>query len=492
MLWTITKREFLSKLLTLRFTIGFIVCFILIIIDAKVLIRDYEGKLESYSAAVREYENRLSRISIYSELDNEAPPKAFRRPGKLSIFCEGMDKRLGNVAVCALSFVPYQGDILGSENPYLSVFSSIDIMMIFQIVISLLAILFSYDAISGEKESGTLGLSLSQSVPRDKLIIGKYLGGVLSLSLPLLFSLLGAVTLAIVSPYIGFTAGEWLRIGIMIVVSFIYISAFYLLGMLISSKTHRASTSLVISLFLWVLIVPVYPNAVTFIGGQLDPTEDYLRMAQRIDEERASFKKELDVYLEKIGVDQIWDKVEHSGRSVGSDGFGETVKISGIKPGGDESLRFAQDFYDFRQRLLIKYADRIWEMLGGYIERKGKRNVAIINNISRISPAIVYYNAASALSDTDLENYFSFMDQARSYRKEVISYLIGRGAFSSTKWFTDELDKADLSEMPRFTEKERSFSGSLKISLPDITILIILNIMLFMLTYMSFMRYDVR
>ena len=42
---------------------------------------------------------------------------------------------------------------------------------------SLMAILFSYDAVSGERERGTLRLLLTNSLSRPALIAAKWLGG---------------------------------------------------------------------------------------------------------------------------------------------------------------------------------------------------------------------------------------------------------------------------------------------------------------------------
>ena len=52
-----------------------------------------------------------------------------------------------------------------SDNPYLNILSSIDIVFIFEVVLSLMALLFAYDALAGEREQGTLRLVLTHSCP---------------------------------------------------------------------------------------------------------------------------------------------------------------------------------------------------------------------------------------------------------------------------------------------------------------------------------------
>ena len=60
-------------------------------------------------------------------------------------------------------------------------------------VISLIALLFASDVISGEKESGTLRAMLANRLPRDSILMGKIGGGFLALWMPFLLAfLLGA------------------------------------------------------------------------------------------------------------------------------------------------------------------------------------------------------------------------------------------------------------------------------------------------------------
>ena len=54
-------------------------------------------------------------------------------------------------------------------------FLTVDVVFIFKIVLSALAILFAYNTISGEREDGTLKLVLSNAIPRDTIVLGKYL-----------------------------------------------------------------------------------------------------------------------------------------------------------------------------------------------------------------------------------------------------------------------------------------------------------------------------
>ena len=55
------------------------------------------------------------------------------------------------------------------------------------------------------------------------------------------------------------------------VVSLLYVSLFFALGMLISTLTHRASTALIVALFVWVCWVLVIPNLAPVAARMISP-----------------------------------------------------------------------------------------------------------------------------------------------------------------------------------------------------------------------------
>ena len=99
-----------------------------------------------------------------------------RPPNPLSLLSAGLDKRLGTTVEIYHGDVPTISSVSARnlENPYLNLFSQIDLVSIFQVVLSLLALLFAYDAIAGDWESGTLRLVISHPVRRGTILFGKY------------------------------------------------------------------------------------------------------------------------------------------------------------------------------------------------------------------------------------------------------------------------------------------------------------------------------
>ncbi len=136
------------------------------------------------------------------------------------------------------------------------------------LLVPIIGIALGFDAINSERTSGTLSRILSQPVFRDSLINGKFLAGVVALSI-----MVGTMLL-LVSGYglsmIGVppTAEEIIRLFIYLFLTIIF-GAFWMgLAILFSVLLQRIAASLLISLALWLffsifilLIAPAIANA---------------------------------------------------------------------------------------------------------------------------------------------------------------------------------------------------------------------------------------
>ena len=150
------------------------------------------------------------------------------------------------------------------------------------------------------------------------------------------------------------------------------------------------------------------------------------------------YEAEVKDYLEKRGVEGPLDRANFGGvgarSGVNDYDSGETVQVGGFE--NEEGVPFAQECYGFKENLRAQYADRIWRIRKEYLDRNPNRQSLLALNISRISPAAVYYNAAAILAETDLGSFWRFMEQTRQYRREWVDYVRDEKIFSSRRWFT--------------------------------------------------------
>lgn len=484
MLKTIIYREFLANIVTFRFLLGLIICMALVGANTYVLTRSYEGKLQSYQLAVQAHTDEIRNIEVYSDLSCRHLPKADKKPRLMSILNEGLEGRLGNTVEVSYNRVPVKAKQHGSDNPYLVVFRRIDLTLVFQIVISLLALLFSYDAIAGARENGTLPLTLSNAVPRGALLLGKYLGGMLSLVLPLTVSLMVGALVILLSRYTAISASDWARIGLFLLISLVYISVFFTLGMLFSSRSRRTATALMLAMFSWVILVLIWPNASAFAVMKLTTIKSDADLSEE-SSLWSQYRREVENYAKRHNVTTSFRG------SSSSHSYGKTM--IGEFRGAPEQLKLYHEYLKFSEESRIDYADKAGQIWQEYLTQNPIRQAKLARNVGRISPAVAYACATEILAETDLESHLRFLQQARQYRRELIQYLRDQKAFGSEEWYKREAgEKINKEGIPLFGERPEPLSSSIRRASFDMVILVLLNVVFFLSTYLSFMRYDVR
>lgn len=507
MIWIIARREFLSNVITLRFLIGFVLCLTLMVSSTYVLMDEYATRLKAYDNSV--IKHAAKNIKVFSSLSVIVD----RPPSKLSFLCVGSDKKMGNVTEAKYSVVPVKSIGGGRGNPLMIVFSALDMILIVQVVLNLLVLLFAYNTISGERERGTLAQALSNSVPRHQFLLGKFTGGMMSIAFPLLVGLLASLIVVWFSGHVALSAGSWVRIGLVVITSFLYISVFFTLGLLISSLTRRSATSLVLLLFIWVVLVIIVPNAAPYIAKQIRSTGDEAVVYNQADALKKEMWVKLRAYSDKLHREGLYPGTRYGYVSGGTLPYAYEVSYA-----PKESLRWYLAGTKYRVPLELEYANRIWAL---YQEHNAEMDgqLSLARFLSRISPAWSYYNVSAILLGTGVEDYLRFMDQARRYRQELIDYAEGRGGLASllhftrmtieeaptaaeeaemverlghdgfgklTRKYTDKMKPFD--DIPVFQYEAESISAGMVRALPDIAILAILNIILFMLAHVSFVK----
>ncbi len=283
MIWTIVKKEFHSHILTFRVWAAVVLCLVLVPLTVYVSIQRYEEKLRNYNADVERYSKELREARVYSFVR----PTIVRPPQVLGILCSGIEDNVGSVVPIRLGSVPFlpTGEVYGQDNPFMAAFVSVDMAFILLIVISLFSLLLTYDAICGEKERGMLRQTLANSLGRYELLFAIYIGSMLVMTILLAICFLIAALMMVSSPSVQFFPSDYVRIGLLFVLSCVFSSAFLLIGLFISARTIHSSISLMISLFVWILLVILFPNGSFQLASQIYPVPSM----RGIEEELLSF-----------------------------------------------------------------------------------------------------------------------------------------------------------------------------------------------------------
>ena len=502
MFWVLLRREILGHLITFRFAITVITCLLLVATTMFIRINDYEQRLASYNAARDAHRDELLATRTYSFL----MPKVDRPPNPLSIFNAGMDSRLGNTLRIYYTHVPVLWDAHShsSGNLFIDHFYRIDLVFVFQFVLSLLALLFAYDAIAGERESGTMRLTMSHPVRRGSILGAKYVGAMICLILPLIISFIIALIWILSTGSIVFSEADFLRIAGILLTSIIYLSAIYLVGFFISASVHRTATALMLSLFVWVVLVLVYPSlSVSVVDQLIQPQRSRLDSSyDAMWQIREAANEEVMEYLQNDG---LTGESEHfdvegsrGGLNVGLSNQRTLMRIDFraydwqfISPESEKRVPYVIRYHQFLAPLRIDTAEKMGLIRLPALDQIRFRRARITQNLLRLSPAAMYNLATQAWLGTDLDGVVDFFEAARHYRRTLINYFYDEDAFSSRQWFASDKGAINLDDLPRFVYQRASFWINATRALPDLQLLILLNVALFLATFAIFVRQEI-
>lgn len=477
MIAAILRRELADHLTSLRFALTLLITTALMAVNGVVFSGSgHERAMERYQQQVRRAEGRFEGLaSSLGELAVQGPGTLAKRPSSLSFIAFGREDFLpGTIGAHSTgSYGIASGFTI--HNPWVLVYWSpaapaaagivpdfveVDWVFIVGFCLSLMALLLTYDGVSGERLEGTLKLALSGPLPRYGLLLGKFAAAWIVLAAALT---LGAVLNLLILGLAGTVElGPDLLLGLTPVycACLLYLACFVGLGLLVSSLSRRPSSSLVVLLLIWTVLLVLLPNTVSGAGSYFrEPKMDWRSHISQ----REALRQE----------HQIWRKT------------------SPVEPGERPPAEFVAEFSDFlRDHLRLERS---------YYEENLRRQLRPVEAgalVNRVSPYGILQYALESLAGTGLPRHLRFNEDARRYALDF-------------RRFTEERDQADpdsyhlfglvpgLSErpvpveaIPRF--RERLSSGAvLADTSTDLALLALFALLAFMAANIAFLRSEI-
>ena len=118
MILTIAAKEFLANLLTWRFGLAVAASIVLLSVSAVVLRADYARRLDAHEAELARIRADLEDIKVYAQLEETVS----RPPSPLSVFSEGLEKRMGTILRFSHAKVPTMLTWKKETNPLVAAF----------------------------------------------------------------------------------------------------------------------------------------------------------------------------------------------------------------------------------------------------------------------------------------------------------------------------------------------------------------------------------
>jgi ABC-type transport system involved in multi-copper enzyme maturation permease subunit len=529
MIRTIIKREFLDNLLSFKFIACVLVAVVVSLASTSILTRDYQDRMRNYDKGLALEREAMTKVPVYSSLK----VKLYRKPSPLSIFVAGIERKAGNYAEIPILGMDIPTSLRGgvTKNEFAAAFSLFDFSSVIIIIFTVLAILLSYGAISGEKEDGLLALALANSVPRHKILLGKYLGALASIAVPLAFCFILGVLWVLLSKSVSPGADFFLSVGALYSGSLLYLSAILLLGILASARTSTAFGSLLFLLTFYLVFTFLIPQSVRSLANDAVHvrTKNVESNLRSLTDERY---KQSGAAYQKAGFKKTW--------VIPRDGDNMTLY------GGIILKRITTPEYLENQNLvnaIMMRAERDFAQKAYDLKRQDMDVEAGIRraqyNALAFVPAASFSRVAGLLADTGDESLDRYLRRVNMYWHQLLAYLDAKNAFGArfcypgpddltsyekdlikkitddrsgqvadkyTPWMSRYTGKyfqeaiaykpaltfLELADLPTFSVPEPGFAQKIRPALTNIGILFFYNLLFFALAYFSFAACDPR
>ena len=471
MIWHIAKRELYEHLNSLRFGLTTILLLALMLTNAVVHLREHPKRMQKYHDAITHTRNTLTaRADNLYVLAQKGPGDFYKKPSPLQFCAEGGEAFIPDVVNASswqwrtdalksfwrLSY-PSITPNLGNIRPDVT---KVDWAFIIGYVLSLIALLFTFDAIAGERERGTLRLMLANAIPRHAVLLGKFLGAFLSILIPFSIAVLMNLLVLSTSRSVHLTAGEWERLGIIFLIALLYTSIFLALGLLVSARVQRSAVSLVILLLAWVTFVVFMPSTLASIAGGFSAPMSTAELRER--------RHQLEEALEERLKAQYGKRFLHEKHK----GFSAKMQTQ-----GDYVMKDAQQQERLNQNHL---AEQIAQVQGA-------------RNITRLSPVAIVQHLMEAFAGTGFDRHLQFLENVHAHARQFREFVIEEDRRDSESFHVIGVPtgmsrkKVEPGAIPRF-EDTLSLNRDFNTAAMDLMLLVLFFVVLMLGAYLAFVR----
>ncbi len=479
MLTTLIQKEIMHHILSVRFVALLLMCALLIPLTLSINYRRYSQNGTDYQESVKRTRAEAKENPPNASDPNVEVSKFFLKPTPLSVFANGLEEALPTYLGMTRNGVR-QGSAGVSQASVAYALGNLDFLFIVGTVFSLLALLFTFDAVAGEKEAGTLRINLSNPLPRDVFLWSKLIGGYIVFVVPFLVSFLLGLLLIV---WQGFPLGE-LNVALPVLgltlVSLLYIAVFFSIGVVISTYVDNSKTALIVAFTFWVFAVLIAPRGAFVVAKLVAPT----RTQQTVYMEKSALHNN----LAKDKQDQMNKKMV---LAFGGEGGGLTLndpedqkKLDNLRKPIEEQFRV-----EFQNR-----ADKI----DRDYQREKDRQEQIGEMLSRIAPtSSLTYFAMNLTQTGKLKRDLYFQTGERYYDQLDDSYFsaISDDALAQVLHLMNQMNDSSESEteeiLPPPTLTEPALSDTLRRSAMDVFLLGFFALAFTVVAFLKFFRSDI-
>ncbi len=470
MLMTLIQKEMMHHILSVRFVMLLLMCLLLVPLTLSINHQNYRKNLLDYQESVKlsNIEEKIINPSMELEPELEVS-KLFFKPTPLSVFANGLGDALPSYLGMTRNGIT-QGPPATVSDSIAHLLGHLDFLFVVGTVFSLLALLFTFDAVAGEREAGTLRINLANALPRDLFLWSKLIGGYIVFVVPFLVAFLFGLLVIV---WQGFPLGEpevFPRVMTLMLAALLYIGVFFAIGTVISTYLDNAKTALIVAFTVWVFAVLIVPR-IGFVAAKLIvPT----KTSQSVYLEKTALRENFNAELEEIKK-EIEQEYWKDRPNASDDPFAAGEAI-------DKQVQPLEGAYK------QKFADRADQIDRNY-QREKARQEKVGETLSRITPTASLIYLTTNLTQTGKVKKHNYFEAADRYygalHADLFSKIVDHASVRS--YHPDDLDT--IAQPPPIAVP--SLDETLRHSLVDVLFLCFFAVVLTTLAFLKFFRSDI-
>ena len=469
MLMTMIQKEIMHHLLSVRFVALLVMCLLLVPLTLFTNYRNYRQNLVDYQEAVKLANIEETTVNLKMPLEPELEvSKLILKPTALSVFANGLADTLPSYLGMTRNGITQGAPAVVSSLSNL--LGHLDFLFIVSTVFSLLALLFTFDAVAGEREAGTLRITLANSLPRDLFLWSKLIGGYIVFIVPFLVSLLFGLLMLV---WQGFPLGEpeiFPRVLGLALISLLYIGVFFAIGTVISTYLDNSKTALIVAFTVWVFAVLITPR-VGFLAAKLIAPA---RTSQSVYMEKTAMRDDFNAVIDK----EKWKLINE------------------IPPDEDGAIRVSgenQKKVDGRVKLLeaeyqLKFQNHANKLDRDY-KRETERQEQLGQTLSRITPTSSLIYLATNLTQTGKGTRSTYFQTGDRYYEMLHTDMFSKIIDHITARVFTSADTVTITQPPPL--ETITLGETLRQSAVDVLLLCFFAVVLTTVAFLKFFRSDI-
>ena len=471
MLLTLIQKEIMHHILSVRFVALLVMCLLLVPFTLFINHRSHYQNLIDYQEAVKLANIEETTVNPKLPLEPEIEvSKLILKPTPLSVFAKGLEDSLPSYLGMTRNGIT-QGPPTTFSSPLSELLGHLDFLFVVGTVFSLLALLFTFDAVAGEREVGTLRITLANPLPRDIFLWSKLIGGYLVFVVPFLVSLLFGLLVLV---WQGFPLGEpeiFPRVLSLITISLLYIAVFFAIGTVVSTYLESAKTALIVVFTIWVFAVLITPRVGFLAAKVIAPA----RTSQSVYMEKTAMRDDFDAALSAEKTKIMMETPP--------DARGMRIVAGEVLNQVDERMK------PFEEEYRLKFQEHATKLDRDY-KRETARQEQVGETLSRITPTSSLIYLATNLTQTGKRKMNDYYQAGERYYEMLDTDLFSKIIdHASARMYNPETDIVKITQPPPLATT--TLGETFRQSTVDVLLLCFFAVVLTTVAFLKFFRLDI-